>query len=125
MIPIAAALFAALPSSPFQDTRPATRPSVSPQSRPSAPSKKAGKPLRADWGSDAPGQQVVPVKFKPIRKVPYWTNEEALKHLSPDDLVIGIIRGDQAIAYPIKMLGGPQREIVNQEIKNEPYVVNW
>jgi hypothetical protein len=95
------------------------------QSRPRPPSKKAGKPLRADWGPEAPGRQVVPVKFQPIRRVPYWTNQEALKHLSPDDLVIGIIRGDQAVAYPIKMLGGPQREIVNQEIQNEPYVVNW
>ncbi|GEM_PF-5389926 len=121
MLLLATALMAAFPLPPLQDSRP----SSIPQSKPSAPSRKSGKALRAQWGEGAPGRQVVPVKFKPIRKVPYWTNAEASKHLSPDDLVIGIIRGEEAIAYPIKMLGGPQREIINQKIHGEPYVVNW
>ena len=42
-----------------------------------------------------------------------------------EDLVIGLVVGEQAFAYPINMLGGPQREIVNDEYGGVPFCVNW
>ncbi len=100
------------------ESRPASRP-VPP------PSRIAGEPEPAPWGREAPGRRVVPVRFRPITKVPYWSAEEAARHLAGDDLVIGLEIGGRAYCWPIKMLGGPQREIVNQELAGEPYVVNW
>ena len=31
------------------------------------------------------------------------------------DLIIGLVVGGKAVAYPINMLGGPQREIINED----------
>lgn len=79
----------------------------------------------APWGDDAPGEAVMPQKFLPINRVPYATPAAMRNEVADDDLVIGIAWGESARAYPIKMLGGPHREIVNGRLADVPYAVNW
>ncbi len=78
-----------------------------------------------DWGADAPGDMVVPGKFLAIRGGDYGTAEEVRDKVRESDLVIGLVVGGQAFAYPINMLGGPQREIINEEFGGVAFCVNW
>ena len=81
--------------------------------------------LDPDWGEDAPGRKAVPQKMLPIRDVPYSAADRMKHPVSGSDLVIGVVRGGMARAYPVKMLGGPSREIINDRLGDEPYAVNW
>ena len=51
--------------------------------------------------------------------------EDVADRVRDEDLVIGLEVAGQAYAYPINMLGGPQREIVNDEHGNVAFCVNW
>ena len=78
-----------------------------------------------DWGEHAPGVQVVPQKNLPIDRAPLVALD-ALKYTPADtDLVIGLEYRGLARAYPLKALGSPQREIINDRLGQEPFVVNW
>lgn len=111
-----------------------TTASLSPQveAPPSRPTSRPSKPTvqrqaKAEWGDDAPGQRVVPVKFLPIQDAPY-ASVEAVKtgrKVSDADLVIGLVVDGQPFAYPINMLGGPDREIINEEWSGVRFCVNW
>ena len=64
-------------------------------------------------------------KNLPIVEAPL-TGLEALAHpIANVDLVIGLAAHGQARAYPLKVLGGPQREIINDRLGDEPFAVNW
>ena len=80
---------------------------------------------KADWPRNAPGQAVMPMKLMPITEAPYSRPGEMKNKISGEDLVIGIEKEGVARAYPILMLGGPSREIINDRFGKEPYVVNW
>ncbi len=80
---------------------------------------------KADWPEDAPGRSVMPMKLLPITDAPYSRPRDMKNRIRGKDLVIGLELGGKARAYPILMLGGPTREIINDRFKNEPYVVNW
>ncbi|MFT5050526.1 MAG: hypothetical protein ACI8QZ_001928 [Chlamydiales bacterium] len=78
-----------------------------------------------DWGDNAPGRQVVDQKNTPIVEAP-MVDLDALKNAVADtDLVIGLAANGVARAYPLKVLGGPQREIINDRLGEEPFAVNW
>ncbi len=104
-----------------------------PKSRPtSRPSKKPAEPLSdrerlrpADWGSDAPGRAVMGQKFLPIKDACYATADKVEDRVRDEDLVIGLVVGGTAVAYPINMLGGPQREIINEDYAGVRFCVNW
>lgn len=64
-------------------------------------------------------------KFLPIRSARYASPEAVQARVRDEDLVIGIVVGDAAVAYPINMLGGPQREIINEEYAGVRFCVNW
>ena len=98
-------------------------------SRPSGASD-ADRLVEANWGEDAPGRQVLlqrgkAWKFEPIRAPRYTDATGAAKRVEADDLVIGLVAGGKPFAYPIKMLGGPQREIINDEQGGVAFCVNW
>ena len=80
---------------------------------------------RPDWGADAPGEMVLPGKFLAIRGGDYGTADEVKDKVRDRDLVIGLEVGGQAFAYPINMLGGPQREIINEDFGGVAFCVNW
>jgi len=104
-----------------------------PSSRPSSPAAVQDDRTRmvtADWTDDAPGQQVLrrgsdSFKFLPMKDPRYGSREDVADRVRDEDLVIGLVVGDAAFAYPINMLGGPQREIVNDEYGGVPFCVNW
>lgn len=96
-----------------------------PTSRPQRTGAERPRMLKAKWGEDAPGRAVMPGKLAAIRKAPYCSAKDAAKRVHDDDIVIGIRVGKQAVAYPIHMLGGPSREIINEEIAGVPFAVNW
>ncbi len=81
--------------------------------------------VEATWGDDAPGDEVVPRALLPIEGAPYSRPDAMQFPVSAASLVIGIAVGGEARAYPVSMLGGPQREIINDRLGAEPFAVNW
>ena len=45
--------------------------------------------------------------------------------VAESDLVLGLVVGKQARAYPINMLTGPQREIINDELGGRAIAATW
>lgn len=117
-------LVAAALSAPaaLQDPPPTSRPTSRPTR--SAPSDRE-RAVPADFGADAPGREVMNRKFLPMRGAPYADADAVRDRVRDQDLVIGLVVEGQAFAYPINMLGGPQREIVNEEFAGVPFCVNW
>lgn len=106
-----------------------SRPSSQPTSRPAALTD-AERLVEADWGEGAPGQQVVrregvDLKFLPMRSPQYGGPKDVADRVRDEDLVVGLVVDGRAFAYPINMLGGPQREIVNDEYGGVAFCVNW
>ena len=54
---------------------------------------------------------------------PHFDPAEKADHLEPNDQVIGVVIGDQARAYPIKILNW--HEAVNDTVNNQPLVVTF
>ena len=97
-----------------------------PTSRPTTKRLTDRERLRdADWGDDAPGRAVMPQKFLPITSARYATADKVKDRVKDTDLVIGLVVGGKAVAYPINMLGGPQREIINEDYAGVRFCVNW
>ena len=42
-----------------------------------------------------------------------------------DELVLGVVVGGKARAYPINMLTGPHREIINDSLGGRPIAATW
>ncbi len=79
-----------------------------------------------DFGANPPGRDVMRGRaFLPMKKAPYGSPEDVKDRVRDEDLVIGLVVEGQAFAYPINMLGGPQREIVNEEYGGVAFCVNW
>ncbi len=68
---------------------------------------------------------VIPRSFPPITDVPIATAAEADAKLQGSELVLGIVVGNRARAYPINMLTGPQREIINDTLGDVPIAATW
>ena len=45
--------------------------------------------------------------------------------LNPSELVIGVTVGNESRAYPINMLTGPSREIVNDKLGGQAIAATW
>ena len=57
---------------------------------------------------------VIPQRFDTIQDAPMMSAEEADAALHEEELVIGLTVGNESRAYPINMLTGPDREIINE-----------
>ena len=69
-------------------------------------------------------RDVVP-PFPVIREVPIEPAETGDTTLSPRELVLGVQIGDHARAYPINMLCGPRREIINDTVGGRAIAATW
>ena len=97
-----------------------------PSSRPTRPLSDAERYVDQDFGPNPPGHDVLRgKKFLPMRDARYGSADDVKDRVRDEDLVIGLVVGGQAFAYPINMLGGPQREIVNEEWGGIAFCVNW
>lgn len=70
-----------------------------------------------------PKQVVRPIR--PIVNAPVVRAEQMKHKLKPGELVIGVVVGGQARAYPINMLTGPHREIINDTLGNRAIAATW
>lgn len=69
--------------------------------------------------------QVVPGPYEPIIDAPSISAEEAGKTMGDAELVLGVVVGDEARAYPINMLTGPSREIINDTLGGRAIAATW
>ena len=50
---------------------------------------------------------------------------EATRLLSESELVLGVVVGEESRAYPINMLNGPSREIINDKLGGQAIAATW
>ena len=62
-------------------------------------------------------------KFKPIKKFPVVSAEKT--DLQDNELVLGVEIKGVARAYPINMLTGPSREILNDNLGGQAIAATW
>ncbi len=68
--------------------------------------------------------RVVP-EFQPITRVTLRSVHEIGDELNPTELVLGVTIGEESRAYPINMLTGPQREIINDMLGGQAIAATW
>lgn len=68
--------------------------------------------------------KVVP-PFKPITEIPVKSVKDAQNDLNPAELVLGVTVGRESRAYPINMLTGPSREILNDTLGGTAIAATW
>ena len=62
---------------------------------------------------------------KPITSFPTRPVREVQQALNPSELVLGVTVGTESRAYPINMLTGPSREILNDTLGGRPIAATW
>lgn len=67
---------------------------------------------------------VVP-PFPPITHVPVIKASEVVDQVTDKELVLGTLINGEARAYPINMLTGPSREIINDTLGNRAIAATW
>ena len=63
--------------------------------------------------------------FPAIKDAKFVSAQEGDNELLPEELVLGVVLGEQARAYPINMLKGPRREIINDTLGGVPIAATW
>ena len=64
-------------------------------------------------------------RFPLITEFPVKPVREVADALNPIELVIGVTVGKEARAYPVNMLTGPQREILNDRLGGKAVAATW
>jgi hypothetical protein len=62
-------------------------------------------------------------RFRPITDIPILAGNDT--ELANNELVLGVVVADKARAYPINMLTGPSREILNDELGGIAIAATW
>jgi len=89
------------------------------------PRENPGGPLMMSVAEGFHPIQVVPGPREAITDAPFVTAEQADELLSEAELVLGVVVGDEARAYPINMLTGPAREIINDTLAGRAIAATW
>lgn len=77
-------------------------------------------------GSSSSGLSPDRAAFPPIKNPEIATLKEADgKAVRDEELVLGVVVGQTARAYPINTLTGPRREIINDHLDGEPIAATW
>ena len=72
--------------------------------------------------------------FRPVRvlaaqpaivNAPVARTRDVGNALNPSELVLGVTIGNDSRAYPINMLTGPQREIINDTVGGSAIAATW
>lgn len=82
------------------------------------------------WAQSQTGNQdFKPVRvvrpFPPLTSFPIKPAREAGDALNPSELVLGVTVNRESRAYPINMLTGPEREILNDTLGDLPIAATW
>lgn len=71
-------------------------------------------------------RQVLRRPLPPIVKPEITSLQQADgKIVKDDELVLGVVIGDAARAYPINVLTGPSREIINDQLGGRGIAATW
>lgn len=68
---------------------------------------------------------VIRKPFRAIVDAPLMNAVDAQKTLHANELVLGVVVGDKARAYPINMLTGPSREVINDNLGETAIAATW
>ena len=68
--------------------------------------------------------QVVPAQ-PPMTDAPVVSADEIGSRVKGRELVLGVVVNGKARAYPINMLTGPRREIINDTLGGRPIAATW
>ena len=63
--------------------------------------------------------------FEPITRFPVKPVGQMFNALNPSELVLGVTIGKESRAYPINMLTGPSREILNDTLGGRSIAATW
>ncbi len=69
-------------------------------------------------------QRVIP-RQPPIVRPPVVAADKVTQQVDDRELVLGVVVKGQARAYPINMLTGPRREIINDTLGGRPIAATW
>ncbi|VTT99562.1 : DUF3179 [Gemmataceae bacterium] len=61
----------------------------------------------------------------PITEFPVKAVKDVGEALNPSELVIGVTVGKESRAYPVNMLTGPRREILNDTLGGKSVAATW
>ena len=61
----------------------------------------------------------------PIVNAPFIKAGDVVDQVRPEELVLGIVIAGEARAYPINMLVGPEREIINDTVGGRAIAATW
>jgi hypothetical protein len=78
----------------------------------------------ADGDSFKP-KVVIRKRFEPITEFDVLAVADAVGKINDNELVIGVTAGGGSRAYPINMLTGPSREILNDTLGDVPLAATW
>ena len=68
---------------------------------------------------------VIPATFSAIKNVVTFAADSEKVTLDDDELVLGVEVNGYARAYPINMLKGPYREIINDKLGGKAIAATW
>ncbi len=86
------------------------------------------------WLSMASTADAPPLRFQPRRVIPpqpaivdapVIPAEKVSREVTDEELVLGVVVNGEARAYPINMLTGPRREIINDTLGETPIAATW
>lgn len=63
--------------------------------------------------------------LRPIENAPFILATKVTNQVADNELVLGVVVAGQSRAYPINMLTGPQREIINDELGGQAIAATW
>ena len=63
--------------------------------------------------------------FRPIVDAPVITTKQVTDQVTDNELVLGVVVNGEARAYPINMLTGPRREIINDRLGGRAIAATW
>jgi hypothetical protein len=63
--------------------------------------------------------------FPPIVNATFIRPAEVTDQVLPEELVLGTVIGGEARAYPLNMLTGPTREIINDRLGGRAIAATW
>ena len=90
--------------------------------------------LAAAWVSTVEAQsppkrdfnpRVLMKHLRPIVDAPFILATEVKDQVSDNELVLGVVVVGQSRAYPINMLTGPRREIINDQLGGRAIAATW
>ena len=68
---------------------------------------------------------VIPKPFPAIKRIETQSADKASSELGDGELVLGVTLNGESRAYPITMLCGPTREIINDELGGTKIAATW